>query len=70
MKTHYLPRKKTIETGSVVWYSKRKCYVKVLSYDPQGDSYTVEYQDRIIDTTSDYLVVTPPPKEENSCLTS
>lgn len=47
--------KKNIEPGSIVWYSKRKCYVKVVAYDPQSDSYTIRYGDRIIDTTSEFI---------------
>lgn len=44
-----------IKVGEYVWYHRKNCIVKVLEYDRQTDSYTIECKGRIIDTTNEYI---------------
>jgi len=44
-----------IKPGSYVWYNRKNSIVKVLEYDRQGDSYTIEYKGRVIDTTTEFI---------------
>jgi hypothetical protein len=46
---------KNIPIGSYVWYKRKDSIAKVIEYDRQSDSYTIEYKGRIIDTTNDYI---------------
>ncbi len=47
-----------ITPGSYVWYTRKNALVKVLEYDIQSDSYTIEYKGRIIDTISKFIDTT------------
>ena len=47
--------KKNIKQGSYVWYNKKNAVVKVLDYDMESNSYTILHEDRIIDTTDEFL---------------
>lgn len=44
-----------IHKGLHVWYHKKNCIVKVLEYDIQNDSYTIECKGRVIDTTNEFI---------------
>ena len=44
-----------INKRAYVWYHKKNCVVRVLDYDSQTDSYTIEYKGRIIDTTTEFI---------------
>lgn len=69
-----MSNKKPLKPGVYAWYTKKNCYVKVLTYDMESDSYTVKYKDRVIDTTSDFLLEEAPPPTprtvEENCIVS
>ena len=44
-----------IKPGSYVWYSKKNAVVKILDYNMESNSYTILYEDRMIDTTDEFL---------------
>ena len=44
-----------ITPGSYVWYTRKNCIVKVLEYDRQSDSYTIESKGKIIDTLARFI---------------
>jgi hypothetical protein len=44
-----------IKPGSYVWYNKKNAVAKVLEYDMESNSYTIEYEGRIIDTTDKFI---------------
>jgi len=41
--------------GSFVWYLRKNALVKILAFDPQSNSYTIEYKGRVIDTIERFL---------------
>jgi len=41
--------------GSFVWYTRKNALVKVLNFDRQSNSYTIEYKGRVIDTIDKFL---------------
>ena len=41
--------------GSFVWYTRKNALVKVLSFDRESNSYTIEYKGRVIDTIDKFL---------------
>jgi len=41
--------------GSYVWYNRKNAIVKVLEYDIQSNSYTIEYKGRVIDTIDKFI---------------
>ena len=41
--------------GSFVWYTRKNELVKVLSFDRESHSYTIEYNGRVIDTIDKFL---------------
>lgn len=41
--------------GSYVWYKRKNAIVKVLEYDIQSNSYTIEYKGRVIDTIDKFI---------------
>lgn len=45
----------SIAQGSYVWYSKKNAIVKVLEFDSQSNSYTIEYEGRVINTVEKFL---------------
>lgn len=45
----------SIPSGSYVWYFKKNALVKILDFDLQSNSYTIEYKGRVIDTIERYL---------------
>ena len=45
----------SIAQGSYVWYSKKNAIVKVLKFDSQSNSYTIEYEGRVINTVEKFL---------------
>ena len=40
---------------SFVWYTRKNALVKVLGFDRQSNSYTIEYKGRVIDTIDKFL---------------
>ena len=41
--------------GSYVWYLKKNALAKILDFDLQSNSYTIEYKGRVIDTIERFL---------------
>lgn len=41
--------------GSYVWYLRKNALVKILEFDRQSNSYTIEYKGRVIDTIERFL---------------
>ena len=41
--------------GSFVWYTRKNALVKVLAFDRESNSYTIEYKGRVIDTIDKFL---------------
>lgn len=41
--------------GSFVWYLRKNALVKILEFDRQSHSYTIEYKGRVIDTIERFL---------------
>jgi len=41
--------------GSFVWYTRKNALVKVLGFDRESNSYTIEYKGRVIDTIDKFL---------------
>lgn len=41
--------------GSYVWYNRKNSIVKVLEYDRSNESYTIEYNGSVIDTTDKFI---------------
>lgn len=41
--------------GSFVWYTRKNALVKVLAFDRESNSYTIEYKGRVIDTIDNFL---------------
>ena len=44
-----------IPPGSYVWYIRKNYLVKILDFDIQSNSYTIEYKGRVIDTIEKFL---------------
>jgi len=45
----------SIPPGSYAWYIRKNALVKILEFDLQSNSYTIEYEGRVIDTIERFL---------------